>query len=158
MARLLERRRLSNGLWLEFWDESRKVAGDRWYVGIAAVVPVLLPDGQCSGVPTEALEMMRERVGPNVCFHRRFERNFIPEGEVEEVRDDLKRKFMKDSLPYLSHPDFARRFLIKASREVLQKASWGSDYLKKALIDLAHPYDHKGDRPSGGVGFFPKSE
>lgn len=66
--KFLERKELSNGLVLEFWDESRKLAGDRWYVGIRAVVPVPVDQYPPENISLEVIQLIRSEVGDHIYF------------------------------------------------------------------------------------------
>jgi hypothetical protein len=140
--RLLERRGLPNGLTLEFWDESRRVAGDRWYVGVRAVVPVPLRGHYCGDISPEVMEFIRTEVGDHLCFQLREGKNFVAESEVDSVREEFKRVFLRNSLPYLSRPDFPSRFVSRKVREVADKIGQGKDYLEKLLDGLRRPVPH----------------
>ena len=137
--RLMERRELPNGVTLEFWDESRRVAGDLWFVGVRAVVPVPLSDHQVNHISPEVMEFIRTEVGEHLCFQLREGKNFVAEGEVESLRDEFKRVFLRNSLPYLSRPDFPSRFLSRKIREVADKMGLGKEYLDKFLDGLRRP-------------------
>ncbi|UCG11432.1 MAG: hypothetical protein JSU72_12890 [Deltaproteobacteria bacterium] len=137
--RLIERRKLANGLCLEFWDESRKLAGDRWFVGIRAVVPVTVPRDPPQGIPPEVIQLVLKEVGEQICFQLKEERYFISEGEVNSVREQLKEVFLKNVLSYLSHPVFPNRFLTRKLQDVADKMHGGPDYLQKVLDQLRGP-------------------
>lgn len=136
---LLERRQLRNGLWLCFWDESRPVAGDRYYVGVRATVAVPLPKEPQDGIPQEVLQLLKQRVGEHVYYQLLEERNFVPEGQVSATREELKEVFLQNVFPYLSHSDFGRRFLISKAKEVKNDMALGEDYLEKSLEGLRIP-------------------
>ncbi len=86
--RLLERRQLPNGLLLEFWDESRKLAGDRWHLAVRAVVPTPLSEHPVEGIPSTVMEFILREVGDHLCFQLKEERNFIVETEVAALREE----------------------------------------------------------------------
>ncbi|HYR03101.1 MAG TPA: hypothetical protein VES58_07130 [Syntrophobacteria bacterium] len=140
--RLMERRELPNGVTLEFWDESRKVVGDRWYVGVRAVVPVPLLDHQVDHVAPEVVEVVRTEVGENLCFQLREQKNFVAEAEVDALREEFKRVFLSNSLPYLSRPDFPSRFVSSKLREAAEKMKQGKEYVEKFLNGLRRPAPH----------------
>jgi hypothetical protein len=140
--RLVERRELPNGVTLEFWDESRKVAGGRWYVGIRAVVPIRLSDHQSDDIAPEVMELLRTEVGDHLCFQLSEGKNFVPEDEVDSVREEFKTVFLRNSLSYLSRPDFPSRFVSRKVREVADKMGQGKEYLDKLLDGLRRPVPH----------------
>ena len=146
----MEKMPLSNGLILEFWDESRKVAGDRWYVALRAIVGIPSQvELQSQGIG-EGLKVMREEVGENLCFQRLMERHFIAEGDVPRVLAQLKEFFLQNSGEYLSHPDFARKFLTRKAMEIQKRISWGRDYVEKILSEIRRPYPCQGEMKGSG--------
>jgi len=138
-SRLLERRKLPNGLFLEFWDESRKLAGDRWYVAVRAVVPIPLSEHPLERTPSSVAEFILREVGDHLCFQLKEERNFIAETDVAALREELKEVFAKNSLSYLSHPAFPSRFVSQKLREVAEKMGWGEEHLRRLLDGLRRP-------------------
>lgn len=140
--RLMERRELPNGVTLEFWDESRRVVGDRWYVGVRAVVPVPLSDHQVDHIAPEVMEFIRTEVGEHLCFQLKEEKNFVAEAEVDSLTEEFKRVFLGNSLPYLSRPDFPSRFVSRKLREAAEKMKQGREYVDKFLDGLRRPAPH----------------
>jgi hypothetical protein len=138
--RLLARRALPNGLFLEFWDESRKLTGDRWYVAVRAVVPVSLLEHSPKAVPAAVVELILREVGDHLCFQLREERNFIAETEVAALKEELQEVFVKNSLSYLSRPDFPSRFVTGKLWQVAEKMSWGDEHLQRLLDGLRRPF------------------
>jgi hypothetical protein len=140
--RLMERRELPNGVTLEFWDESRRVVGDRWYVGIRAVVPIRLSDHQVDHIAPEVMEFVRTKAGDHLCFQLKEGKNFVAEDEVDSVREEFKRLVLRNSLPYLSRPDFPSRFVSHKLREAADKMKQGREYVDKLLDGLRRPDHH----------------
>jgi len=140
--RLMERTELPNGVTLEFWDESRKVVGDRWYVSVRAVVPVPLLDHQLENIAPEVMEFIRTAVGDHLCFQLREEKNFVGEADVDALREEFKRVFLSNSLPYLSRPDFPSRFVSSKLREAADKMKQGREYVDRFLDGLRRPVPH----------------
>ncbi|MGQ9857421.1 MAG: hypothetical protein ACUVS3_01880 [Thermodesulfobacteriota bacterium] len=138
--RLLEVMELPNGLKLEFWDESRAIAGDRWYVGLRAILAVGIPRQTRDLRIQEEMDFLRQNLGPEACFQRLMERHFVPREEVRGVIEEMKRVFLENSRDYLSKPGFAERFLLKKAAELREKRRWGPDYLQDALEKLRRPY------------------
>ncbi|HYA01993.1 MAG TPA: hypothetical protein VEI04_02635 [Syntrophobacteria bacterium] len=137
--RLLERRELSNGLSLEFWDESRRLTGGRWYVAVRAVVPVPLSEHFPQGISSAVMEFILTEVGDDLCFQLREERNFIAKADMAATREELKEVFIKNSLSYLCRADFPSRFVSRKVREVAEKMDWGSEHLQRLLDRLRRP-------------------
>jgi hypothetical protein len=141
--RLLARSKLPNGLSLEFWDESRKLAGDRWYVAVRAVVPVPFAEYSPKAVPAAVMELILSEVGEDLCFQLMEERNFIVETEMEALRGELQEVLAKNVLSYLSRPDFPSRFVARKVWEVAEKMGWGQEHLQRLLDGLRRPFSRR---------------
>ena len=110
---------LDNGLKLEIYDISRKLAGDRWYVGMVVRINIPLADlrstdqlfSDCS------VEEIREALGETVRFKEKRERQYIDEREKDAVFLDMMDSFVKTTLNYLSHPDFPGKYVLKKFKE-----------------------------------------
>jgi hypothetical protein len=75
--RLLGRHLLANGLTLEFWDHSRPLVGDRWFVRLEARIAVGV---RAESLPPElqgAAGAVVEALGEEITFSHVEERNFI---------------------------------------------------------------------------------
>lgn len=138
--RLLEKVDLPNGLTLELRDESRRLAGDRWYVGLRACIEIPIPQEFQEEEELEgALNIMRKALGGKAFYHHMMERHFISEAEVQGVLEEMKNTFLEHSLSYLSHPDFPKRFLRAKAAEIRKRAPWGPDYVEKVLREMRSP-------------------
>jgi hypothetical protein len=109
---------LSNGLKLDFYDISRKLAGDRWYVGLIAKIDIPLIDS----LPTNqhlshySVEEIRNTLGESVRFQQILERHYIDEREKDDLLKSLMDSFIKRTLKYLSLPDFPGKYVLKEFR------------------------------------------
>lgn len=135
--KLVEAIDLPNGLKLEFWDESRPVAGDRWYVGLRALVPI--PMAQTSERWEKTILLLKEALGKEACYQHLMERHFISCEKVPSVLGEMRQSFLANSLGYLSHPEFAKRFLVSKARELEKRRAWGSEYAEKIIQELRRP-------------------
>ena len=109
-------------------------------MGVRAVVPVPLSDHQVDHISPEVMDFIRTEVGEHLCFQLREGKNLVAEGEVDSLRDEFKRVFLRNSLPYLSRPDFPSRFLSRKVKEVAEKMGLGKEYLEKFLEGLRRPF------------------
>ena len=105
---------LDNGLTLEIWDASRKVAADRWLVKLVACMEVEVSCRWFDDAlrPPADIDQMRARLGDTQRFEYQTERNFVDQREKQEVFDNMLRSFTAKKA-YYNHPDFAARFLTK---------------------------------------------
>lgn len=119
-GRLVEKISLSNGLVLEAWDFSRHTAGDRCQVVFVCRIAVELKLDYFPSTPEgEAMCGELERAfGRTLFFEYTSKRNFIAEDDREKVWRELLEYFKQDSLRYVSHPQFAKRYVLSRYREL----------------------------------------
>lgn len=111
--KLINRHALPNGLILEFWDHSRPVTGDRWFVHLETRIAVPI------GAKTLALELkpLEEQIimalGTEIIFSRTEERNFIATEDLPGLLKDLQDRMLQLTPGYFGHKDFAAKFIRK---------------------------------------------
>ncbi len=105
----IEEIKLPNGLVLEVWDYSRKLAGDRWLVGLLVQIAVPVEPERFSS--PELYHRFQEETGGVLYYRYRKERHFVAVEEKEKTLGALKENFLRAALDYLSHPQFRERFL-----------------------------------------------
>ncbi len=117
---------LGNGLMLEFYDISRKLAGDRWYVGVIARIDIPMIDS----LPTHqhlshySVEELRNALGESVRFQRILERHYIDEREKDDLLNSLIKSFIKRTLNYLSLHDFPGKYVLKEFQACRKRETW----------------------------------
>lgn len=126
---MVEKISLSNGLILEIWDYSRKLAGDRWLVGFLAQVGVE-PEASHFSSPYY-YEKFKEETDGKVYYRYRKERTFVPEDRVGELFKGMKESFLTAVKPYLSKPDFKERLIAHEVKLFEQKVDWEDSIRKK---------------------------
>jgi hypothetical protein len=117
---------LVNNMQLNFYDESRKQAGDRWLVTLVLrmEIPVseaLLHDEHPSA---ETLEEIEKVLGEKVLFEQKRERIFVDEKEREIALTEMSEMFLDSVLQYLSHEAFPKQYVMKMYKEAEKKQSW----------------------------------
>ena len=123
----IEKIKLDNGLTLEVYDRSRRVAGDRWQVSFVARLEVGLKREYFKGklTPHIPLEDIRKAVGDKAHYHHEKVRNFIAETEKDEVFRGLKERFLDANLVYLSSSDFPLKLILRQYEKALgQRIPW----------------------------------
>jgi hypothetical protein len=122
----LEARRLSNGTTLHLVDASRPQTADRWIVVLEARMDIAVEapnlPAPSDGGPTP--EAVQQALGPQVTYVTRMERVFVPVEEKERLLETFLDEFCRNTVPYLSHPAFPGRFILKRYRETVQRRSW----------------------------------
>jgi hypothetical protein len=117
---------LSNGLKLDFYDISRKLAGDRWYVGLIARIDIPLIDSLLTNqhLSHYSIEEIRNMLGKSVRFQQKRERHYIDEREKDDLLNDLMDSFIKRTLNYLSLPDFPGKYILKEFQTYRKRKIW----------------------------------
>ncbi|WP_373500376.1 hypothetical protein [Desulfococcus sp.] len=123
---LVEQIQLDNGLVLNLYNASKKIAMDRWQVVcIAGVeVPVDYSDAEALSSAGIHRDDLRDALGDPVVFEKHIEKNFVDDKEADQVRRDFFESMTESLIPYLSRPDFPVRFLIRRYREFQKQSSW----------------------------------
>lgn len=111
---------LENGLTLEIVDKSRPIAGDRWLVQLNARIAVPLTDELVGSIPRG--ELLHREYGLILDYEAELKRHFIGDNERDRVFQGFLDTVMKEKLPYLSHPDFAKKLAVLRLAE-LKKAN-----------------------------------
>ncbi len=111
---------------LNFYDVSRKLAGDRWYVGMIAQIDIPLTDSLLTNQPLSnySAEEIRNALGETIRFQKKMDRHFIAEGEKDALVQGLVDSYIKSSLSYLSHPNFSIKYVHKEFTAHLKQQAW----------------------------------
>jgi hypothetical protein len=115
---------LKNNLQLKIYDNSKKMAGDRWLISLIALIKIPV-DSACkllSDSDTGKEEITRY-LGSEVIFEQKRERFFIDEKNKESVFNELCDNFVMNTIGYLSLPDFPKKFVLMKLKEKKKKAS-----------------------------------
>ena len=117
---------LENGMQLNFYDASRKLAGDRWLISLVVrmeipVTDVLIKD---PGQSTESVNEIINVLGENLLFEQIRKRNFIDETRKAEMFNELYDNFVNSTFAYLSNEAFPKKYIIKKYKEAVEKGSW----------------------------------
>ena len=88
---------LRNGLKLYFDDIFRKLADDRWYVGVIARINIPLIDSLLTNqlLLYYSVEEIRNTFGESVRLQQKRERHYIDEREKDYLLNDLMDSFIK---------------------------------------------------------------
>ncbi len=117
---------LTNGVVVRFYDESRRVAGDRWQVTVRYDAVVSVSEtfwSQVNGEP-ELIEQIRAAIGTEMVLTNVNERNFISAEEKEVLIAEIVSRARENIFGYLADPGFPQRFFkrcFKAAREKIER-------------------------------------
>ena len=123
--RLIERISLPNGLTLELWDQSCRMAGDRWLVSLLARVEVPVSTEYFSSLDhgEQARLDLVTACGDPLVFTQNKVRHFVDEKETNAVLAGLCRR-LKDTLaPYLGSAKFASLYVMKKYGDLRDRRS-----------------------------------
>jgi hypothetical protein len=140
----LQDEQLANGVVVRFYDESRRVAGDRWQVKIRYDAVVSVSEdfwNLVSGEP-EYIEEIRARLGTQIILTNVNERNFISAQEKDALVADIVSSAQKNVFGYLAHPGFPERYFKRCFKEAREKIEQKE---REAWIpdneDIEEPFD-----------------
>lgn len=122
--RLLGRHPLENGLTLEFWDHSRPLVGDRWYVNLEARIAIPV---RAETLPPELqaqADMVVEALGEEIIFSRKEARNFIAASEAPGLLQEMQDRILALTPGYFGHANFAAGFIRKKFAELQALRQW----------------------------------
>jgi hypothetical protein len=108
-----ERISLENGEVLEIEDKSRKIAEDTWLVTLVFRITISIDEGKKSRITSEHADDITRKLGDTVVYEVRHERNFINDGQKDNVVGDIRDSFLNTNLKYLNHREFAEKFILK---------------------------------------------
>jgi hypothetical protein len=124
--KLIKTMDLTNGMQLNFYDASRKLAGDRWLISL--IIRMEIPVAQVwfndKKNSIETLNEVKEVLGEKVLFEQKRERIFVGESEKQAVLEELYDFFIDSVLGYLSNKAFPGRYVLKKYREKVERGSW----------------------------------
>jgi hypothetical protein len=119
---------LGNGLILEIYDYSCKVAGDRWLVKMVSKIDIpidyLIRNARGNSQLNLQVDELTNFFDACIRYEHKRERNFISEEEKDIVFNDLLTSFLTSAQAYLSHPDFPIRYAAREYSKKKQQSTW----------------------------------
>jgi hypothetical protein len=119
---------LENGLQLKLYDQSRKLAGDRWLVLLKATIDIPLDRVAVNAADKAAINLdeCKKALGAKIRFEQKRQRNFIDAAQKDQVLKNLVNSLLASSRRYFNHPAFAEKVVAKACREHFKKKSFSA--------------------------------
>lgn len=111
---LVETIKLVNGQNLEIYDISRNIAEETCLVCIIFRIPIKI-NKNIFNLNTDISDYnsIKEKLGEEIIYEVKHERNFIKKDLKEAVFVQVKESFLKTNLKYLSHKDFAEKYVMR---------------------------------------------
>ena len=123
---LLETHPLANGTTLRLYDVSRRQGADRWIVVLEARLEIPVTHAVLAPDPMNAvsLETLRQVLGSPVVYISRKERVFVDGDDKNRLLQAFRDDYHKTALPYLAHPAFPARYILKQYQETCRRRAW----------------------------------
>lgn len=114
---------LDTGLILNYFDQSKKIAADRWYVCIRVEIEIPVYKKWFANYHLDDMkfEKIRQTLGDWVYFKQKYERNFVSNGDKERIVNDICDRVAKMGSTYLCHPDFAAKYILKCFNDKITR-------------------------------------
>ena len=109
--KLVDSIKLDNHELLEIFDISRSIAADTWMIGIIFKIKIKISKDIAD------YNSIKDKLGDEVIYEVKHERNFIKSSERDTVLSDVKTSFLNTNLKYLSHKDFADKYIMRKFNE-----------------------------------------
>ncbi|MBP7766259.1 MAG: hypothetical protein K4445_04445 [Deltaproteobacteria bacterium] len=113
---LIETIPLQNGLRLTIHDLTRRIAADTVKVEVSFRMKVKVEESFFTS--SDDCRQLTGLFGDELTYEHKLERTFVSETEKEATRAELLDTFKKNSLHYLSSPDFARKMVLSLLRDI----------------------------------------
>lgn len=106
---------LKNGLTLLCLDQSKKIAGDRWYICVTIHIDIPVDKVWFTNqlVDDKKFQQISRTLGKQVVFEQKKERNFVSADLKDQMVKDFSRRAEELAAQYFSHPDFAAKYILK---------------------------------------------
>ena len=110
---------LKNGLTLLCWDQSKKIAADRWYVCVMVKITIPVEKKWFGNHPVDEKKFgeIRSDLGDAVVFQQKKERHFISDDKKDQIVKEICNTTEETGMKYLGHDDFAAKYILKVFDE-----------------------------------------
>jgi len=106
---------LKNGLTLLCWDQSKKIAADRWTVCVMVEITIPVEKKWFGNHPVdeENFRKLRCDLGESVVFQQKKERQFVSVAKKDQRVKELCDNAEETGIKYLGRDDFAAKYILK---------------------------------------------
>lgn len=123
-GKIIEQRKLENGMELLLYDLSRVMAGDRWLVELKCETRIPIDAGYWERIEKEEerlFENVRKLMGEHLVFATTKKRNFVDAGERDDALQEMVEQVYSSMLGYLQKPNFPEKLFRKQYHDARQK-------------------------------------
>lgn len=113
---LIETTKLPNGLKLTIMDSSRRIAADTIKVELTFQVKIEVLESFFTS-SDDYLKVINA-LGNELTYEHKMERSFVNDKDEESVRAELLDTFKKNSMNYLSSPNFAKKMALSQLKDI----------------------------------------
>ena len=135
---ILEERQLANGLTVTVYDQSKKIAGDRWLVKICCEARIPVSEDFFSRHPESDPKVLAEvqaKMDGHVTFTVSKERNFVDDAEKEGILSAMVEQVSAHMVDYLANPKFPEKLFFSKYQELKQTCLVDRQYRMNAVVD-----------------------
>lgn len=128
---IIEQRSLENNMRLTVYDQSKKMAGDRWLIKIICEAELPVDDGFFSRVVEADLALqaeIREKMAGSVKFSAVKERTFIAETERAALVELMVADILTNMVTYLNKPGFPEKLFARKYEEMRKACDTARHY------------------------------
>ena len=120
----IEKIPLENGLTLELYDRSRRLAGDRWLVHLFGSITIDVEAHYPKDDSLPPLETVKKALGDTIRYSFDKKSHFVDESEKDSEFETLRSDFLNTGLAYVSRPGFAGKLILRRYNEQLSGQPW----------------------------------
>jgi hypothetical protein len=113
---LIETTKLPNGLKLTVMDSSRRIAADTIKVELTFQVKIEVLESFFTS--PDDYQKVKNALGDELTYEHKMERSFVNDKDEESVRTELLDTFKKNSITYLSSPNFANKMALSQLKDI----------------------------------------
>ena len=120
---IIQERQFDNGMSFAVYNQSRKIAGDRWLVKVVCKGEIPVTDDFFAAISESDAELesaIRTKMGDILDFEIPKERFFIDEAEMDEVLASIVERVNQNMIAYLENPGFPQKLFDKRYEEIRQ--------------------------------------
>ena len=114
---------LKNGLRLQCWDQSKKIAADRWYICVILNITIPVEKNWFDNHPVDEKKFgqIRSELGNSVVYQQKKERHFISDDIKDQIVNQICYTAEETGMKYLGHDDFAAKYILKVFSDRQQR-------------------------------------